>query len=379
MAEAADSTTSSREQSALTLADLNIAVNHEPRVEDVRLAEALGMERPRNIRKLVERHREALERLGEVCSTVEQTSAKGGRPGRTFWLNKRQALYLCTKSETPRATEVTITMVEVFDAYQAGRLAAPAAKATASVPFLPGPEHLVSSLHVAQALRRRHTGILRLLDVLAAERPELLGRHIRFATYLHENGHPYRCFHLDRTGFDALMGRIPHTDRAAEALRDASLRAWPEAEAEAPASRRLRPDRDAPQAGMPDIERDGFAVVRFGGEVLIVDMTRFDLETSERAVRLHPDGTISVGAVDTRAGSRDADLRAALELPARPVRPDASVMRQDYVRVVGAVVASQSAARPRSAALPKQSGSKRLRKPERGCPALANVAVLGHA
>lgn len=60
---------------------------------------------------------------------MAQTSRKGGRPGRTFWLNKRQCLYLCTKSETANATEVTIQMVEVFDEYLRGTL--PAAKAVA--------------------------------------------------------------------------------------------------------------------------------------------------------------------------------------------------------------------------------------------------------
>ena len=122
MADVDDSTPMSNGEFALTVADLNTAVNHEPRVEDLRLAAALGMERPREIRRLIERHREALERFGEVCVTVTQTSRQGGRPGRTFWLNKRQALYLCTKSETPRATETTIAMVEVFDAHLARSL-----------------------------------------------------------------------------------------------------------------------------------------------------------------------------------------------------------------------------------------------------------------
>lgn len=98
----------------LSVSDINTTVNHEPRILDVRLAEALGFDRPRDIRKLVERHREGLNRFGEVCATVAQTTRRGGRPGQEFWLNERQALYLCTKSETPNATEITIQMVEIF-------------------------------------------------------------------------------------------------------------------------------------------------------------------------------------------------------------------------------------------------------------------------
>jgi hypothetical protein len=51
---------------------------------------------------------------------VAKTS-KGGRPGKEYWLTKKQCLYLCTKSETPNATEVTIQMVEVFDQVMNGK------------------------------------------------------------------------------------------------------------------------------------------------------------------------------------------------------------------------------------------------------------------
>ncbi|MFG1304153.1 hypothetical protein V5F34_08440 [Xanthobacter autotrophicus] len=108
----------------LALADLNTAVNHEPRIQDERLAEALGFPRLRKIKDLIARHLEPLARLGEICTTVGQnTDPKGrGRPGRTYWLTKRQCLYLCSKSETANATEITIEMVTVFDAYTESRL-----------------------------------------------------------------------------------------------------------------------------------------------------------------------------------------------------------------------------------------------------------------
>ena len=106
---------------ALTLADLNTAVNHEPRIAHQRLAEALGYTDKSMMPRLVERHREALERFGQVSVTATETGPKGGRPGKTYWLNKKQALFICTKSETANATEVTIQMVEVFDAHLAGK------------------------------------------------------------------------------------------------------------------------------------------------------------------------------------------------------------------------------------------------------------------
>ncbi|MFG1429172.1 hypothetical protein [Roseixanthobacter glucoisosaccharinicivorans] len=107
----------------LSIVDLNTAVNHEPRVAHQRLAEALGYGAQIKMKHLVERNIEALQRFGEVSSTVDETGPKGGRPGKTYWLNKKQALYLCTKSETANATDVTIQMVEVFDAYQRGAVA----------------------------------------------------------------------------------------------------------------------------------------------------------------------------------------------------------------------------------------------------------------
>ncbi len=101
--------------SALTPADLNTTISAEPRIPDLKLAEALGFGRPRDIRQLIERHREALERLGGICGTVPQIRGRG-RPSSEFWLTKKQALFVCTKSETERATDITIMVVEVFDA-----------------------------------------------------------------------------------------------------------------------------------------------------------------------------------------------------------------------------------------------------------------------
>ncbi|WP_042703176.1 hypothetical protein [Azospirillum sp. B506] len=115
----------------LSPTDIDTTINHEPRILDLRLAAALGFRKPRDIRPLIERHREALERLGEVCLTVRQTSPNGGRPAAEFWLTKKQAVYLCTKAETERATDITIAVVELFDAVTSGKaLPTPAASLT---------------------------------------------------------------------------------------------------------------------------------------------------------------------------------------------------------------------------------------------------------
>lgn len=111
---------------------MNIISEHdEPRIQDLHLAEKLGFTHPYRIRELIERNRPELERFGEILTmpskphfrqsqevfpAVGKTSV-GGRPGKDFYLNRKQVLYICAKSQTPNAAEVTILMVEVFDAW----------------------------------------------------------------------------------------------------------------------------------------------------------------------------------------------------------------------------------------------------------------------
>lgn len=110
--------------------DIVVEVAGEPRMRDLVLGEKLGMERPRYIRELIGRHMDRLQQLGPVSVTLSAEEKEGlpcraanlgGRPSKTFWLNRKQVLYLCAKSETPRAAEVTIAMVEVFDAWLEGK------------------------------------------------------------------------------------------------------------------------------------------------------------------------------------------------------------------------------------------------------------------
>jgi hypothetical protein len=105
--------------SALTILDLNTTVNHEPRIHDLRLAEFLGFTRPRDIRKLIERHKDVLERFGSTCAKRRKSR---GQDFVEYYLNKKQCTYICAKSDTEVAAEKTIEVVEVYDAYTSGTL-----------------------------------------------------------------------------------------------------------------------------------------------------------------------------------------------------------------------------------------------------------------
>jgi hypothetical protein len=98
-------------------------VGGEPRILDLDLASRLGFAEPRAIRKLIKRHLPSLDRLG-VRATVSRTpNAKGGAPTEEHYLNRKQAIFVTGKSETPTATEITIEIIERFDAYERAAVA----------------------------------------------------------------------------------------------------------------------------------------------------------------------------------------------------------------------------------------------------------------
>lgn len=93
-----------------------------PRALDLDIAKRLGFDRPRDIRKLIERNITELERFG-VCATVAQTSGpKGGRPGKEYWLNEEQALSVSAASDAQNAAEVRHMLIKVFVAWRRGEL-----------------------------------------------------------------------------------------------------------------------------------------------------------------------------------------------------------------------------------------------------------------
>ncbi|MBL1435641.1 MAG: hypothetical protein COB08_005525 [Rhodobacteraceae bacterium] len=97
-------------------------IDGEARMRDLDIAMALEFERPRKIRELIVRRSAELGELGEVRPTAGRTSAQGGAPSEEYWLNEKQALFICTKSETKMALDITIQMIEVFSAWRHGQL-----------------------------------------------------------------------------------------------------------------------------------------------------------------------------------------------------------------------------------------------------------------
>jgi phage antirepressor YoqD-like protein len=95
-------------------------IEGEPRIRDLDLAERLAFEKPDKIRELIARHRAALEELGVFSAVEETTGTKGGRPGTAHYLNRKQAIFITAKSATPKATDITIEIVERFDSYERG-------------------------------------------------------------------------------------------------------------------------------------------------------------------------------------------------------------------------------------------------------------------
>jgi hypothetical protein len=110
--------TSNTGSSALTLTP----VNGEPRVHDLALAEKLGFADRYMIRKLIKRNEAKLLKFGVVSTVETTTGALGGRPTAEFYLNQKQAIFVCMKSETEKAFDVQADIVRVFDAYLSGEV-----------------------------------------------------------------------------------------------------------------------------------------------------------------------------------------------------------------------------------------------------------------
>ncbi|WP_257640678.1 phage regulatory protein/antirepressor Ant [Acetobacter orientalis] len=94
----------------------------ELRILDTDLAMRLGFSQSRDIRKIIKRYLPELDRMG-VRATVAQTpSERGGRPTEAYYLNRKQAIFITAKSETAEATDITIEIIERFDAYERGEV-----------------------------------------------------------------------------------------------------------------------------------------------------------------------------------------------------------------------------------------------------------------
>jgi hypothetical protein len=95
------------------------AIDGEPRVLDLTLAERLQFARPRSIRRLIERNTAELESYGPIAT---RRSAYHKELFDEFWLNEGQALLVCLLSRTDKAAEVRHALIQVFTAWRRGQL-----------------------------------------------------------------------------------------------------------------------------------------------------------------------------------------------------------------------------------------------------------------
>ena len=107
------------------IADLNTELGDEPRVLDAMIAERLGMAQPRNIRVKIKENFPELSTYGEVCTKTVQTSERGGRPGKAYYLNEPQAILICMWANTSAAAAVRKMLIDVFMEYRRGKSSKP--------------------------------------------------------------------------------------------------------------------------------------------------------------------------------------------------------------------------------------------------------------
>ena len=108
----------------VTQGDLELHdVGGELRVHDLDLGRRLGFADPRMVRKLIKSNAGNLNKIN-VLYAVEQTSGEqGGRPATEYYLDRRQAIFICMKSETATAIDVQMDIVRVYDRHLAGQTA----------------------------------------------------------------------------------------------------------------------------------------------------------------------------------------------------------------------------------------------------------------
>ncbi|MFT4056289.1 MAG: hypothetical protein QM681_17430 [Novosphingobium sp.] len=103
-----------------SVADIDSAVDAEPRIKDVLLADRLGYKRSRGIRELIERNRAELECYGTIAVRHGAVEIGSGaiKGVDEFYLNEHQSLLLCMFSKTDMAAAVRKALIDVFVAYR---------------------------------------------------------------------------------------------------------------------------------------------------------------------------------------------------------------------------------------------------------------------
>jgi hypothetical protein len=92
-------------------------IDDELRIEDIELARVLEYQDAEYIRELIARNSEFLERQGILRYDTGKIKGRG-RPRKSYWLNKKQALFIASKSDKPKGAEILLMLVEVFERAQ---------------------------------------------------------------------------------------------------------------------------------------------------------------------------------------------------------------------------------------------------------------------
>lgn len=88
-------------------------IDGELRIHDLELAERLGFERPRKIREIIKRNETKLLSFG-TRSTMGRVTITG-QTYEEYYLNQKQSIYVCMKSETDKAFDVQADIVRLYD------------------------------------------------------------------------------------------------------------------------------------------------------------------------------------------------------------------------------------------------------------------------
>lgn len=106
----------------LALSDLH-QLDDGPLIRDLDLAEALGFEQDRDIRKLIRRNILEIELYGPSRRRGAMVEIGSGakRKVQEYWLNEEQALLVCMFARTPRAAEVRRQVIAVYMAWRRGK------------------------------------------------------------------------------------------------------------------------------------------------------------------------------------------------------------------------------------------------------------------
>ena len=139
----------------ITQKDL-LAFRDGARISDERLASALDFTRVRDIRKLIGRNRTELETYGVLPHVAQTPGTLGGRPGRSYLLNERQAFLVAALSDAPKAPAVRRALIEVFVAWRRGHLSGADAQPRADQQQLPPPAQSLSRNDWRNRNRIRH-------------------------------------------------------------------------------------------------------------------------------------------------------------------------------------------------------------------------------